>query len=276
MQLSQAKERLDAALARKDLIMLVGDCEVKYQGRAASNLPLGSRLLLIKGDGSFAIHQNRLLRPTNYLMSNTWSTQLNEDESTLTVSAMKRSPKEILTVFLKRVEFMNTHTMEDRESDFKLVGTEKELNDQLMQDLEVLEKGLRPLKQEDVLRKGFVDILAEDKDGNLVIIELKRRQADYNAVMQLQRYVNELRKIKNKKVRGIIVAPTIGRQALELLKNNGNEYYSFEFDVTQPKATIAGIDTKQRTIFEALNGNQKETEQTKKERARATKKIIKK
>ncbi len=255
MQLIQAKERLDAALARKDLIMLVGDCEVKYQGRAASNLPLGSRLLLIKGDGSFAIHQNRLLRPTNYLMSNTWSTVLEND--TLTVSAIKRTPKETLTVFLKNVEMLNVHSMEDHAEDFKLVGTEKELNDQLMNDLEVLEKGLKPLKQEDVLRKGFVDILAEDKDGNLVIIELKRKQADYNAVMQLQRYVNELKKIKNKKVRGIIVAPTIGRPALELLKNNGNEYYPFEFDVTQPRATIKGIDTKQRTIFQALEDNAK-------------------
>jgi len=258
MQLSQAKERLDQALARKDLIMLVGDCEVKYQGRAASNLPMGSRLLLIKGDGSFAIHQNRLLRPTNYLMSNSWSTILNADGDELVVSATKRSPKETLTVYLKSVEMLNVHMMEDKESDFKLVGTEKELNDQLMGDLEVLEKGLKPLKQEDVLRKGFVDILAEDKDGNLVIIELKRKQADYNAVMQLQRYVNELRKIKNKKVRGIIVAPSIGRPALELLKNNGNEFYPFEFDVTQPRATIKGIDTKQRTIFEALNGNKKE------------------
>ena len=219
MQLEQAKERLDAALARKDLIMLVGNCTVKYQGRAASDLQMGSRLLLIKGDGSFAIHQNRLLRPTNYLMSSSWST--NMTEGTLVVAATKRSPPEKLTVYLDTVDMITIHAMEDKESDFKLVGTEKELNDQLMGDLEVLEKGLKPLKQEDALRKGVVDIIAEDKDGNLVVIELKRRQADYNAVMQLQRYVNELRKIKNKKVRGIIVAPTIGRQALELLKGYG-------------------------------------------------------
>ena len=138
MQLSQAKERLDAALARKDLIMLVGNCEVKYQGRAASNLPLGSRLLLIKGDGSFAIHQNRLLRPTNYLMSNQWSTKM--DSEKLVVSATKRNPKEVLTVFLTDVEMLTVHTMEDREGDFKLVGTEKELNDQLMGSLDVLRK----------------------------------------------------------------------------------------------------------------------------------------
>jgi RecB family endonuclease NucS len=251
MNIEQAKERLDNALARKDLVLLIGNCTVDYQGRAASRLPRGSRLLIIKGDGSFAIHQNRLLRPTNYLMSSNWSTRLEEDK--LIIEAKKRSPKESLRVCLEQVEMLSVHAMEDKAGDFKLVGTEKELNDQLMGDLEVLEKGLRPLKQEDQLRKGFVDILAEDKNGNLVIIELKRRQADYNAVMQLKRYVEELSKIKNKKVRGIVVAPGIGRQALELLKGHGNEFYSFEFDVSQPKATIQGIDNKQKTIFEALN-----------------------
>lgn len=255
MQLSQAKERLDAALARKDMILLVADCAVKYQGRAASNLPMGNRLLLIKGDGSFAIHQNRLLRPTNYLMSTGWSTRL--DENKLVVEATKRSPKESLMVFIERVEMLNIHAMEDHADDFKLVGTEKELNDQLMTDLDVLEKGLKPLKQESALRKGLIDIMAEDKDGNLVVIELKRRQADYNSVMQLVRYVNEVKKIKNRKTRGLLVAPTIGRPALELLKNNGLEYFSYTFDVTQPKATIEGIDSKQRTIFQALEDNAK-------------------
>ncbi len=262
MQLTQAKERLDAALARKDLVMLVGDCEVKYQGRAASNLTTGSRLLLIKGDGSFAIHQNRLLRPTNYLMSNSWSTVLENDK--LVVSATKRNPKETLTVFLSNVEMLTIHTMEDRADDFKLVGTEKELNDQLMGDLNVLEKGLKPMKQESELRKGLIDIMAEDKDGNLVVIELKRRQADYNAVMQLVRYVNEVKKIKNRKVRGLLVAPEIGRPALELLKHNGLEYFSYTFDVTQPKATIDGIDTKQRTIFQALEDNAAKIKKNKK------------
>ncbi|MDP2666141.1 MAG: endonuclease NucS [Candidatus Diapherotrites archaeon] len=253
MNLEAAKRRLDNALARKDLVMLVGECKVKYQGRAASNLAYGSRLLLIKGDGSFAIHQNRLLRPTNYLMSSHWSTSL--EEGRLIVSATKRNPKETLIVSLKDVEMLQVHTMEDRDDDFKLVGTEKELNDQLMGSLDVLEKGLRPLKQESVLRKGLVDIMAEDTNGNLCVIELKRRQADYNSVMQLQRYVHEVRKQKNAKVRGLLVAPTIGRQALELLKGYGLEYFSYTFDVTQPRVTIDGIDTKQRTIFQALGNN---------------------
>ena len=67
-----------------------------------------------------------------------------------------------------------------------------------MQDLSFLEPGLKPLNQEEVFRKGVVDILAEDAKGRLVVIELKRRQADYNAVMQLQRYMKQVEKIKGK------------------------------------------------------------------------------
>lgn len=250
MELQQAKESLEQALARKDLIMLIGDCRVLYHGRAASNLPLGSRLLLIKGDGSFAIHQNKLLRPTNYLMADNWSTRM--EEGKLVVAATKRSPKESLTVTLEKVEMLNLHRMEDKKSDFKLVGSERELSNQLMDDLEVLEKGLKPLKQESHLRKGMIDILAEDKDGNLVVIELKRRQADYDSVMQLQRYVTEVKKTKGRVTRGILVAPEIRKTAMELLQNNGLEYRSYQFDVSQPKATIAGIEKKQKTIFEAF------------------------
>lgn len=251
MELEAAKESLDRALARKDLIMLIGDCRVQYHGRAASNLPTGSRLLLIKGDGSFAIHQNKLLRPTNYLMANSWSTRM--EDGKLVIAATKRAPKESLTVTLEKIEMLNLHTMEDKKSDFKLVGSERELSNQLMDDLEVLEKGLKPLKQESHLRKGMIDILAEDKDGNLVVIELKRRQADYDSVMQLHRYVHEVKKTKGRTTRGILVAPEIRKTAMELLKNNGLEYRSYQFDVSQPKATIAGIEKKQKTIFESLN-----------------------
>ena len=63
MDLEQAQKRIKEAISRKDLLILVGECYVEYHGRAASKLPRGKRLLLIKGDNSFAIHQNRLLSP---------------------------------------------------------------------------------------------------------------------------------------------------------------------------------------------------------------------
>ena len=171
------------------------------------------------------------------------------DNKFLVLGARKQKPKETIKTIFYSIDAVHSHPMEPS-SDLRLTGSEKELNDELMQDLDFLEPGLKPLNQEHVLRKGFVDILAEDREGNLVVIELKRRQADYNAVQQLQRYVGQVKKIKNKKCRGLLIAPSIGKNARELLGEYGLEFYSFEFEVgNEEKGTkIKGIQKKQNTI----------------------------
>ena len=64
-----------------------------------------------------------------------------------------------------------------------------------MNDLSFLEPGLKPLNQQQVFRKGICDIIAEDARGKLVVIELKRRKADFNSVMQLKRYMQQVEKM---------------------------------------------------------------------------------
>ena len=128
------------------------------------------------------------------------------------------------------------------------IGSERELSDELMQDLSFLEPGLKPLNKEEVFRKGIIDILAEDSQKRLVIIEVKRRQADYNAVMQLKRYMQQVEKIKGKETRGILVAPSIGKNAYELLQRNNCEFFNFEFEIGNPKAKIKGLQKKQETL----------------------------
>ena len=245
MQLALAKQEIEESISRKDLCMVIGNCFVEYWGRAASKLPKGKRLLLIKGDNSFAIHQNRLLRPTNYMMGAKISCELSEN--VLLISAKKVKPKEQIKVHFYSVDNVHSHSMEES-NDLRLFGSERELSNELMQDLSFLEQGLKPLNQEQVLRKGLVDILAEDKDGKLVVIELKRRKADYNAVQQLKRYVDQVKNIKGKQARGILIAPEIGKNSLELLERYGLEFYSFEFEIGNPKAKIKGIQKKQSTI----------------------------
>jgi hypothetical protein len=245
MELEQAKNRILEAVSRKDLLMVVGDCYVEYWGRAASKLPRGKRLLLIKGDSSFAIHQNRLLRPTNYMMGARISAELKE--GAILLSARKLNPKESIAVTLYSVDGLHSYPLRES-ADLRLFGSEKELSKELMQDLSFLESGLKPLHQEEIFRKGVVDILAEDSGGKLVVVEVKRRQADYNAVMQLQRYMKQVQKIKGKKTRGLLVAPSIGKNALELLQRNGCEFFSFDFEIGNPKSKIKGVKKKQATI----------------------------
>jgi len=245
MNLGQARRQIDEAISRKDMLMVIGDCYVEYWGRAASKLPRGKRLLLIKGDGSFAIHQNRLLRPANYMMGARIASELSD--KALVLSARKIKPKETIKVEFFSVDGIHSYPMRES-ADLRLFGSERELSDELMQDLSFLEPGLKPLNKEEVFRKGIVDILAEDSDGNLVVVEVKRRQADYNAVMQLKRYMEQVRKIKGKNCRGILVAPEIGKNAHELLSQQGLEFYSFEFEIGNPKAKIKGLQKKQATI----------------------------
>ncbi len=204
---------------------------------------------MIKGDNSFAIHQNRLLRPVNYMMGA--KIHFEVVDGALLLSAKKNSPKEEIKVFFYRIDAIHSHAM-DLPADLRLFGSERELSDQLMNDLSFIEPGLKAIKKEDVFRKGIVDIIAEDAQSNLVVIEVKRREADFAAVMQLQRYMKQVEKIKNKKTRGILVAPDINKSAMELLENYGLEFFKLEFEIGNPSAKIKGVQKKQPMITEFL------------------------
>jgi len=248
MELRQALELIKEAVHRKEMLLVIGECFVQYQGRAGSKLPKGKRMLLIKGDGSFAVHQNRFLNPVNYMVNSDISSELNP-EGTLIISARKRKPKELLEVFFYDIDFIKNFDVEG-DKDLRLFGSEKELSQLLMQDLSFIEPGLKPINNEIPLRKGIIDILAEDEKGRLVVIEVKRRKADLKAVSQLQLYVKQIEKIKGKETRGILCAPDIARPPHELLERYGLEYYKLDYEISNPKARIKGLQKKQKGIME--------------------------
>ncbi len=245
MELEQAKSKIEESILKKHLLCIVGSCYVEYTGRAASKLPRGKRMLIIKGDNSFAVHQNRLLRPVNYMMNARIASEL--ADGNLVLSARKRNPKEEIKAIFYRIDAIHSHEM-DEDADLRLFGSERELADELVQDLSFIEPGLKACNTEEVFRKGVVDIMAEDAEGNMVVIEVKRRKADYKAVTQLQRYMKQVEKIKGKKTRGILLAPEIGKNSLELLENYGLEFARFEFEIGNPRSTIKGVHKKQATI----------------------------
>lgn len=250
MDFSAALSQISQAINAKKMVIVVGNCYVEYWGRAASKLARGQRLVMIKGDNSFAIHQNRLLRPVNYMMNARIHSEVLGDNSFL-LSARKQNPKEEIKVFFYKIDFVYDFLM-DAPADLRLFGSERELSDQLMNDLSFIEPGLVAIKKEDVFRKGIVDIIAEDAAGNLVVIEVKRRKADFAAVTQLQRYMQQVQKMKGKKTRGLLLAPDITKAALELLENNKLEFFKLEFEIGNPSAKIKGAQKKQPTITEFL------------------------
>ncbi len=253
MQFHEAKEKVLSSLKNRHMCIVIGECEVNYIGRASSTLGKGQRLVIIKADSSISIHENRLIRPTNYMMDasiSCESSETKEGEKTLTLVAKKLKPKETITVTFYSI--LDAHSYDLPESnDLRLSGSEKELNDALMDDLSFLEPGLKPINQQQVFRKGVCDIVAEDAKGNLVVIELKRRQADYAAVTQLKRYSEEVKKMKGVSTRGILLAPSIRKSALELLKQYGLEYFSYDFEVGE-RSKIKGIGKSQMKLSDSF------------------------
>ena len=66
-------------------------------------------------------------------------------------------------------------------------------------------------RQVDTREVGRLDLLCEDKEGALVVVELKRFKAGSSIIDQIQRYmgwVMEHRAKEGQKVRGIIVVGT--------------------------------------------------------------------
>lgn len=101
-----------------------------------------------------------------------------------------------------------TDILEEAEKENEVALTlERDLKNYLKNNLEMLEKGLRILDTEHATEVGRIDILAEDKESNLVVIELKTGVADINAFSQIASYMGSLQKeLGKKKIRGIIVA----------------------------------------------------------------------
>ena len=244
-RLREAKHTIHYALEKKHLLVIVGECYVEYWGRAASKLQKGSRMLIIKGDNSFAIHQNKYLRPVNYMMDATILCHLKDNRLELIASKIK--PRETIKVIFSRLDFIKSFQLEDV-ADIRLFGSEEELSRLLAEDLDFIEPGLKPLKQEVPFKKGVVDIVAEDSAGRIVLVEVKRRKAGLDSVSQLHRYREQLKKTKNKMVRGILLAPDITNNAIDLLHDYGLEYYKLDFEIGNPNARIKGLEKKQTKL----------------------------
>ena len=66
MDPEKAAEKIRDGLRSKSLVILVGLMEVFYEGRAASSLGEGERLLIVKQDGSMLVHRPMGYEPVNW------------------------------------------------------------------------------------------------------------------------------------------------------------------------------------------------------------------
>lgn len=246
MDFTDAKKQIEQGISSSHLVTIFGHCDVSFAGRATSILEYGERLVIIKGDKSIGVHQNKLVRPINYLTNAKMTTQVVGDK--LILVGLKTKPIESLTMTFDVIHDVKVFPMES-ESKLDLAGSEKHLQELLAQDLSFIEVGLKPIIREAKMN-GLADIIAQDKDGNYVIVEVKRRKASLDAVSQLHRYREKLQKLKGQHVRGLLVAPGITDSAKTLIDNYGMQYYELSFEVKEQKTDIKGLEKSQTSLMQ--------------------------
>ena len=103
----------------------------------------------------------------------------------------------------------------------KLKIREKEYQEFIENNVELVEPGLKVVQREYSLSTGPIDFLCMDKDGKEVGLELKYPKAQSKDVRQLDGYLKEYSSTQNysHKIRGILVAPEISKKVEEILKS---------------------------------------------------------
>jgi len=239
LTLSDSESEIREARKRDSTIVLAVNCEVQYDGRANSDLGGGDRLLVLKPDGTVLVHGPEKSKPRNWMTGASYTFGLEGDELAIHAEQSSSEGVEELDIWVADVyDIITERLLDDREK--SLAGTEADLKSRLVDNPELIEEGFRVESTEWETGAGPVDIFGYDSDGNAVLAELKRRQIDPEAVHQLRRYleVGFEDDFVESEVRGIVVAPSISEQAMDLV-----EEYGFVFVEEDPRRKVSSETT---------------------------------
>lgn len=215
------REGVDAS----QVILLLGTCTIAYDGRVTSFLDRGERMVFIKQDRSVVVHKPSGVMPVNYMKERSEiDIEAHRDRLSLTVRSIKK--KEFMHVDFFGIEHVHAQSLTDGRT-IEMFGTERDMSDMIMNNPSLIDPGFKPLSREEHTALGFIDVFGHDAKGNLVVVECKKLQAEYTAVMQLKRYIDRLSEAKGtdvSKIRGVLAAPTISPAAEKYAKSLGYEY----------------------------------------------------
>ena len=224
----EALELVETGERRGLLCTLFGRCRVTYDGRASSTLAPGDRLVVLKPDGTVLVHTDENQQPVNWQPPGCTHEPALEDGAFF-LRSRRTSPDERLVVRFEHLAHATAYNATDA-ADLALSGTEADLRQRILDEPSLLEAGFEPRATERETPAGAVDIYGTDSDGNVVVVELKRRRVGPDAVGQLNRYVEALGRDLHAgaTVRGVLVAPSVTDTARRLLEERGLEFVSLE------------------------------------------------
>jgi hypothetical protein len=210
---------------------------VDYAGRLAAHLPLATRLIMVKADGSVLVHSDGgSYKPLNWMSP---PCRLAESAAEWVVTGKSG---ETLTVHIEEI-ISDTSFVLGEDPGLVKDGVESHLQELLAVQLHVLGDGWRLVRREFPTPIGPVDLMCRDAIGASVAIEVKRR-GEIDGVEQLTRYLDLLnRDPMLAPVHGIFAAQEIKPQARVLAEDRGIRCVTLDYN------TMRGADDGALRLF---------------------------
>ncbi len=204
--------------------LIVARCSVTSEGRLGARLAEATRLIVLKADGSLAVHSDsRAYKPLNWM---TPPCSIRIADGTI----VAESPKgERLVVEL--AEILHDHTVElGEDPGLEKDGVEAELQALIEMRVQALREDLTLVRREYPTDIGPIDFLCRDGSGAAVAVEVKRI-GEIAGVDQLIRYQERLdRDARLAPTRGMFVATRIKPQARVYAESRGIDCVEIDLD----------------------------------------------
>ena len=229
--------------------LVIARCSVDYAGRLSAHLPLATRLLLVKADGSVLVHSDSLsYKPLNW-MSPTCTIAVIEPEAEQADAGVievwkvaQAKTADLLVISIHEILHDSAHEL-GHDPGLQKDGVEAHLQKLLAEQIELLGEGTRLVRREYMTAIGPVDILATDAAGGSIAVEIKRR-GDIDGVEQLTRYLELMnRDPLLAPVAGVFAAQEIKPQARTLAQDRGIRCLVLDYDA------MRGLDDSHSRLF---------------------------
>ena len=222
-------------------------CQVDYAGRLTAHLPMATRVLMIKADGSVLVHSDGgSYKPLNWMSPPcTLREGVSDDgavEWVVTSKSSIRGPDDTLRILIEEIHHDSSHEL-GLDPGLQKDGVEKHLQELLADHPATLADGLTLVRREYPTAIGPVDLMCRDAAGLSVAVEIKRR-GEIDGVEQLSRYLELLnRDPLLAPVSGVFAAQAIKPQARVLAEDRGIKCVVVDYDA------LRGLDDPSHRLF---------------------------
>ena len=222
--------------------LVIAKCQVDYAGRLTAHLPMATRLILVKNDGSVLIHSDGgSYKPLNWMSPPCRVVEGTNDDGVVEWTVTGKDD-DTLRILLEVIHHDTVHDL-GVDPGLQKDGVEKHLQELLAEHPAHLADGLTLVRREYPTAIGPVDLMCRDAAGASVAVEIKRR-GEIDGVEQLTRYLELLnRDPKLRPVRGIFAAQEIKPQARVLAQDRGITCAVVDYDA------LRGMDDPTARLF---------------------------